>query len=568
MRAWHSLVRKAQAGDLGAFDELVTRFRDMAVGYAYSQLRDFHLAEDAAQEAFVQAYADLKMLRQVEAFPTWFRRLVFKHCDRLSRRKRLPAVSLEVAPELPAADGDPLAALERRETHDAVLKSINALPRHERAAVSLFYIDGYSMAEVGAFLDVPSATVKSRLHSARERLKEKMMGRVRKTMKSRAPGGALNERVRRVLAGVPAVSFELHKKEQKDGLTRCPESDPFPSCLRASLEYLGEDLGFTKINVHGRDWRLDTTYVFLMGTTGAAFRLNWKPGWHMDNPDLAYMSDDPLAAYRRGLASIGRDYEIAEKAAGRDDEKRFRERIITSIREHGRPVIAQGVVGPPVECVITGFDEGGDVLVGWSFFQKAKEFAAGIKFEPNGCFRRRGWFADTHRLIVLGERHAAPPLREVYRETLQWAVTVAHTAVTGGDRASGLAAYRAWANAIVEDPEFVGRKTAGLRHRYLVHQDAVGTIAEGRWYAHNFLLKILADVKAPEVLREAARCYDEEHTLMWKLWALVGGPGASDKKARLFADPAIRRQTADIIAAAREQDARAADLIAKALTAW
>jgi hypothetical protein len=434
--------------------------------------------------------------------------------------------------------------------------------------VSLFYIDGYSMAEVGQFLDVPAVTVKSRLHSARRRLKERTMGMVRTTLKSRAPGEELNERVQRVLAGVPAVSFELHRTEKKDGLRRCPESHPFPSCVRACLEYLGEDLGFSRIDVHGQEWRLDTTYVYLMGTTGTAFGLNWKPGWHMDNPDLAHISHDPLAPIRRGLTALGRDFEIVEKGAGGDEESRFCERITTSIRTHGRPVIAKGVLGPPVDCLITGFDEGGDVLIGWSYFQKTKEFAAGVQFEPNGYFRRRGWCADTHRLIVLGERHAAPPAREVYRDALQWALTVARTPVTGGDRHNGIAAYRAWADAIVEDSEFVGRRTADLRHRYHVHQDAVGTVAEGRWYAHNFLLKVLADVKAPEVLSEAARCYDEEHTLMWKLWGLVGGPGASDRKARLFADPVIRRGTADLILMAQEQDRRAAESIERALAAW
>ena len=385
------------------------------------------------------------------------------------------------------------------------------------------------------------------------------MGMVRTTLMSRAPGEELNEKVRRVLAGVPAVSFELHKTEKKDGLRRCPESHPFPSCVRACLEYLGEDLGFSRINVHGQEWRLDTTYVHLMGTTGAAFQLSWKPGWHMDNPDLAHMSDDPLAPHRRALTSLGRDFEILEKGVAGDDEAHFRERIATSIRTRGCPVIAKGVLGPPVDCLITGFDEGGDVLIGWSYFQESKEFAAGVQFEPDGYFRRRGWFADTHRLILLGERHAAPPAREVYHDALQWALTVARTAVTGGDRHNGIAAYRAWADAIVEDSEFVGRGTADLRHRYHVHQDAVGTVAEGRWYAHNFLEKVLA---------EAARRYDQEHTLMWRLWALVGGPGASDKKARLFADPAIRRRTAEIILRAQEQDRLAADSIERALAVW
>ena len=54
-----TLVTNAQQGDLDAYGQIVRRFQDMAFGYAYSILGDFHLAEDAAQDAFVQAYRDL-----------------------------------------------------------------------------------------------------------------------------------------------------------------------------------------------------------------------------------------------------------------------------------------------------------------------------------------------------------------------------------------------------------------------------------------------------------------------------------------------------------------------------
>ena len=64
-----SLVVRARAGDLKAYGQVVRRFQDMAYGYAYSLLGDFHLAEDAAQEAFVQAYRDLGKLAIPAAFP-------------------------------------------------------------------------------------------------------------------------------------------------------------------------------------------------------------------------------------------------------------------------------------------------------------------------------------------------------------------------------------------------------------------------------------------------------------------------------------------------------------------
>lgn len=60
------LIERTRSGQLDAYGDLVRRFQDMAVDYAYSLLGDFHLAEDAAQEAFVRAYLELSELRQPE----------------------------------------------------------------------------------------------------------------------------------------------------------------------------------------------------------------------------------------------------------------------------------------------------------------------------------------------------------------------------------------------------------------------------------------------------------------------------------------------------------------------
>jgi hypothetical protein len=73
LRVW---VARAQQGDPEAFGSIVRRFQDMAVGYAASRLGDFDLAEDAAQEAFLEAWRDLPRLREPAAFSSWLRRIV------------------------------------------------------------------------------------------------------------------------------------------------------------------------------------------------------------------------------------------------------------------------------------------------------------------------------------------------------------------------------------------------------------------------------------------------------------------------------------------------------------
>src|SRR5437588_11326872 len=77
-----------------AFCELVRIFQDMAYACAYAVLGDFFLAEDAAQEAFISAWRRLGQLRQPDAFPGWFRRIVLTECYRLARGKRLRTTSL------------------------------------------------------------------------------------------------------------------------------------------------------------------------------------------------------------------------------------------------------------------------------------------------------------------------------------------------------------------------------------------------------------------------------------------------------------------------------------------
>jgi len=107
-------VCAARSGDERAFAALVARFQDIAVAYATSILDDRSLAEDAAQEAFLDAYRALPSLREPAAFPGWFRRILFKHCDRITRRKATAIVSLNAADDIGSPEPSPHDVLERR----------------------------------------------------------------------------------------------------------------------------------------------------------------------------------------------------------------------------------------------------------------------------------------------------------------------------------------------------------------------------------------------------------------------------------------------------------------------
>jgi DNA-directed RNA polymerase specialized sigma24 family protein len=88
-------ARAARAEKSHAFGEIVRRFQDMAFACAFAVLGDFHLAQDAAQEAFLTAWRSLDQVRQPEAFPGWLKRVVLTQCSRLTRGKRVETVALD-----------------------------------------------------------------------------------------------------------------------------------------------------------------------------------------------------------------------------------------------------------------------------------------------------------------------------------------------------------------------------------------------------------------------------------------------------------------------------------------
>ena len=187
MEELRDALEQAKTGNLRGFTILVERFQNMAVGYAYSILRDFHLAEDAAQEAFTEAYPNLHKVYGPEAFPSWFRKILFKHCDRTLQGKRLNATRLEAAGSVAATDGDPASIAEARELEAELRKAVNSLPPTARSAITLFYISDYSQHEICEFLGIPITTLKSRLHRARRQLHERMIGMVEKNLRQNRP---------------------------------------------------------------------------------------------------------------------------------------------------------------------------------------------------------------------------------------------------------------------------------------------------------------------------------------------------------------------------------------------
>jgi RNA polymerase sigma factor (sigma-70 family) len=175
-------VRQAATGDLDAFADVIRRFQHMAFGYALSFVRDFQLAEDVVQEAFIAAWDGLPGLVEPAAFGGWLRTIVRHQAHRVLRRKRPDGAPLADAERI-ATDAVPVdRRLERHERAGTVFAAIAELPRPLREAVVLYYVHDCSQQDIATFLGLSVATVNNRLHAGRGQLKRRMVTMVQDTL--------------------------------------------------------------------------------------------------------------------------------------------------------------------------------------------------------------------------------------------------------------------------------------------------------------------------------------------------------------------------------------------------
>jgi RNA polymerase sigma-70 factor, ECF subfamily len=158
------LVSRAQAGRLDAFEELVRRHRLGTYRVALRMLGDEGDAEDATQDAFVQAWRNLAGFRADAAFSTWMYRIVTNRCLNMLRARRRTS-PLPEDREAPASRPDRIA--EGRWQVEDLKRAIGRLTPEQRAPLVLRELEGCSYEEIAEVLDVSISAVKSRLHRAR-----------------------------------------------------------------------------------------------------------------------------------------------------------------------------------------------------------------------------------------------------------------------------------------------------------------------------------------------------------------------------------------------------------------
>jgi RNA polymerase sigma factor (sigma-70 family) len=183
----HEIIDRVREGDNQEFARLVSRYRDMAFGYALTLLEQEQMAEDVVQEAFVVAYTHLGRLQQTRAFGAWLRGIVRHQCYREMRNAHR-VLSWEHLEEMVSKDADPAQNAVNRAASEQVQGAISELPTQQQEVVRLHYEMGWSQKEIATRLDLTLGAVNMRLHAARTRLRRRLLMRNEQTVHPYGPG--------------------------------------------------------------------------------------------------------------------------------------------------------------------------------------------------------------------------------------------------------------------------------------------------------------------------------------------------------------------------------------------
>lgn len=177
------LIKRIQEGDTEAFREIVERHHKRVYSITYGFFQDREKALDAVQEVFIKAFRSIGGFRFGSSFYTWLYRITINVCIDLQRRAKSAPFTLfseiqdgegAIVPErFKNKDSpDPHDDLLKRELRAVTNKAILSLSHEHRAVIILREIEGLSYKEIAKAMNCSEGTVMSRLHYAREKLRE------------------------------------------------------------------------------------------------------------------------------------------------------------------------------------------------------------------------------------------------------------------------------------------------------------------------------------------------------------------------------------------------------------
>lgn len=356
--------------------------------------------------------------------------------------------------------------------------------------------------------------------------------------------------------------IEIARAELKHfGGPRCPEAQPLTGAIRACLDTVGENFGF----LDSGGWRLDRGTALICVLSGEAF-----------GGDASELCDrntlkNSMSGIRTLMDALGYEYEICTTDPARADylpKAETRARIAEQLGVLKRPFVTDGFWNPPMGFAVTGYDEAADALLGWNYHVFA--------FNPDPApiaERKEGWYEAATFFLFFGKRVRVPEEAELFRrgiseaegyeaganadfydELLRFLGQSEDECVREAMRTHKIMGYSAPPAALFEDAERV-------REEFQRVADPLWCcVSERRYYAAHFF-RMAKEVfpKEAEALGEIAISYDRQSALFGKEYIREVGHDPVDREK--FRDPAVRARMAEVVRAAKAEEARAALLL-------
>lgn len=348
-----------------------------------------------------------------------------------------------------------------------------------------------------------------------------------------------------ILYGVPKVAYTFE------------ECTPFCVAMKSCLNYMGQQID----------------YAYIMATTGAAFRLRWNINeWDGGNVDIMNIYENPYEAFQRAFQAAGRRYQLLKRE---DSSKEEFIQFIKKEIDDGRPVIAFGIIGPPEACLITGYRDGGNTLLGWNCFQENQEYAGNVKLDESGYFITSTWWENecTVALISVGEeQEKLGSSRDILENAIdiltKERITFRDQEKITAEYAGGQKAYEAWASSVGNDKEFPEQAVLPiLFERLMCQNDAQVMICEGRSYAACYFDRLAGEHEAvADKCKKVAGYFRKVAECGFKMNDAKGGFMQDEAAARKFAEPQSRKTTVSLILKAKEYEEKACGLIKEILS--
>ncbi|MEJ1237688.1 sigma-70 family RNA polymerase sigma factor [Chryseolinea sp. T2] len=166
------IIDRIIAGEQSVYAVLVNRYKSYAYTIAYKIVQNRVEAEEVAQDAFIKAYHNLKSFQRESKFSTWLYRIVFNTAISHRRKSRPDFQSIETTRLVQNHEGED--RVERSDKRRFLEAAMNRLNQADRTALTMFYLEEFSLEEIAEVTGMQANTVKVRIHRARQRLADEL----------------------------------------------------------------------------------------------------------------------------------------------------------------------------------------------------------------------------------------------------------------------------------------------------------------------------------------------------------------------------------------------------------